>query len=150
MQAIGKLKVSTLFIGLFFLCGNPLLGDNQTWKVEVGGKTEWKDTGADVRAGDKLLITATGTLQYPSSQPTGPDGLPRGWADLLRQLPVGEAGRGALIGRIGDGDAALPFRVGARRQLDATESGRLYLSVNQGKNDESHMNSGSSLLSVAS
>jgi len=37
--------------------------------------------------------------------------------DLLRALPLNEAGRGALIGRIGDKETAQPFIIGARPML---------------------------------
>ncbi len=100
--------------------------------VEVPATREWTDTGVDLAPRDKLLITATGTLKFPTTvNPAGPDGLPRGWKDLLRNLPVNEAGRGALIGRIGDTDTSLPFLVGARRELLAPRSGRLFLGINQ-------------------
>lgn len=100
--------------------------------VDVSATREWTDTGIDLAPGDRLVITATGTLQFPNTpQAAGPDGLPRGWKDLLRNLPVNESGRGALIGRIGDTDTSEPFLVGARRELLAPRSGRLFLGINQ-------------------
>jgi len=65
----------------------------------------------------------------------GPDGLPRGFKDLLRALPFNEAGRGALIGRIGDKETAQPFVIGARRDVVAPVSGRLSVGINQADND---------------
>jgi hypothetical protein len=56
--------------------------------------------------------------------------LPRGWLDLIRILPVNDAGRGALIGRIGERDAARPFLIGARRVQKAGLAGRLFLGIN--------------------
>ena len=78
-------------------------------EVEVRPERVWTDTGMDVQAGDLIRISATGTLQYSGAAPCGPEGLARGWKDLLRQLPVNDSGRGALVGRIGDGDAIRPF-----------------------------------------
>ena len=42
----------------------------------------------------------------------GPGGIPRGFRDLLRVLPMAQAGRGALIGRIGADGVAQPFLLG--------------------------------------
>jgi hypothetical protein len=107
-----------------------------SYNVDVSGSTGWKDAGVDLQPGDRLIVTATGELQYADAQqPAGPDGLPRGWKDLLRILPINEAGRGALIGRIGDTDAARPFLIGARKEFSAPVAGRLFLSVNQTATD---------------
>jgi hypothetical protein len=65
----------------------------------------------------------------------GPDGLPRGFKDLLRVLPFNETGRGALIGRIGDQDTAQPFVIGVRRDVTAPVSGRLSVGINQATSD---------------
>lgn len=126
----------TMLLLVLAAAGLVAAGDKTSWKVEVSGQQGWKDTRVDVKPGDKLLITATGMLRYlDAPMSSGPDGLQRSWADLLRRLPVGEAGRGTLIGRIGEGDAAQPFRVGARRELIVTQAGRLFLYMNQAKND---------------
>jgi hypothetical protein len=83
-----------------------------------------------------VLVTATGTLRYADAKnDNGPDGLPRGFKDLLRVLPFNDAGRGALIGRIGDPDTAQPFLIGARRDLTAPISGRLSVAINQAADD---------------
>jgi hypothetical protein len=83
-----------------------------------------------------VLITATGKLQYADAKDeNGPEGLVRGFKDLLRVLPYNEAGRGALIGSIGDRDTAQPFLVGARRDVLAPVSGRLSLGINQTMDD---------------
>jgi len=109
--------------------------DKGTYEVDVRGSQQWTDSRMDVAAGDRLLVTASGSLRYSDAKPTGPDGLPRGWKDLLRLLPLNEAGRGALIGRIGQQDAAQPFLIGSRAEIHATSTGRLYLGVNQPGNE---------------
>ena len=76
---------------------------------DLKGDKQWLDTGMDIHPGDTLRVAATGTLQYPQSKTNGPEGLPRGWKDLLRILPLNDAGRGALLGRIGSDAAAQPF-----------------------------------------
>jgi hypothetical protein len=105
-------------------------------EVQLTGEESWIDTGIDIQAGEHALITATGKLRYADAkEDNGPDGLPRGFKDLLRILPFNEAGRGALIGRIGDKDIAQPFVIGARRDVVAPVSGRLSVGINQTTDD---------------
>jgi LssY C-terminus len=98
--------------------------------VTVSSSPQWVDTGMDVQAGDKLHITAKGTVNMGNNTGVTAAGAPRGWTDTLRALPVPSAGRGALIGRIGTSDAATPFFVGADGTVDAPIAGRLYLAIN--------------------
>jgi len=105
-------------------------------EVQLTGDEPWIDTGIDVQAGEHVLITASGKLRYADAKDdNGPEGLARGFKDLLRVLPFNEAGRGALIGRIGDQDTAQPFVVGPRRDVSAPISGRLAVGINQASND---------------
>jgi len=105
-------------------------------EVQLTGEDSWIDTSMDIQAGEHVLITATGKLRYGDAKDdNGPDGLPRGFSDLLRVLPFNEAGRGTLIGRIGDKDTAQPFAIGAHRNVLAPFSGRLSVGVNQTTND---------------
>lgn len=95
------------------------------------------DTGIDLAAGDELQVTASGTLQLTEATETnGPEGHSRGWKDLLRQLPLADAGRGALIGRIGSSEAARPFLLGRKRELTAREGGRLFVGLNIQANED--------------
>jgi len=102
----------------------------QTKEFDLSGDQKWLDTGVDVQSGDTLKITATGTVHYPSYKESGPEGLPRGWRDLLRIFPLSDANHGALIGRIG-GEATEPFLIGPSRESRVTAGGRLYLGLNQ-------------------
>src|SRR5690349_20579120 len=88
-------------------------------QLDISGDRQWTDTGIDVHRGDTVKITATGALHFDAAKENGPEGLPRGWMDLLRMLPFKDAGRGALIGRIGDSDASRPFLIGPRTQTKA-------------------------------
>ena len=114
-----------------------VLGFGQTKReMDVKATDVWTDTTMDVSAGDTIRVTATGSLQYAdANQPCGPQGLARGWKDLIRQLPFNDAGRGALVGRIGDNEAARAFLVGEHFDRAAPISGRLYLGINQGGSD---------------
>jgi LssY-like putative type I secretion system component LssY len=101
-------------------------------EVQLTGEASWIDTGIDIQPGEHVLITATGKLRYnDAKEDNGPDGFARSFRDLLRVLPFNEAGRGALIGRIGDKDTAQPFLVGAHRDVIAPVAGRLSLGINQ-------------------
>ncbi|HTQ63117.1 MAG TPA: LssY C-terminal domain-containing protein [Candidatus Solibacter sp.] len=101
-------------------------------EIQLTGDSLWADTGIDVQAGERVSIIATGTMRY-SGQLTdiAPVGAPRGFKDLLRDLPFNGAGRGALIGRIGDEGISQPFLIGANRQLVSPIAGRLSVGINQ-------------------
>lgn len=94
------------------------------------GSPDWTDTGIDLKEGDTLRITASGTIHYTSSKTCGPTGGERTWQDLLRPLPVNDSGRGALIGLIGQTGVAQPFFIGAEAQFDVEKDGRLFLGIN--------------------
>jgi hypothetical protein len=105
-------------------------------EVQLTGDSSWVDTGIDVRAGEHVVATATGTLRYADQQTdTAPAGIARGFKDLLRNLPFNEAGRGAVIGRIGDKETSQPFLIGAKRDLISPLSGRLSIGINQLSSD---------------
>jgi len=59
--------------------------------------------------------------------------LTRGFADLLHEYAVGNAGHGALIGRIGSADYAQAFAVGASKEFDFPVTGRLFLGLTKVK-----------------
>src|SRR5215510_12778205 len=73
------------------------------------GDSPWTDTGIDLEPGERVAITAKGSFRYADAKSdNGPEGLSRGFKDLLRALPFNDAGRGALIARIGDADTSQP------------------------------------------
>jgi hypothetical protein len=105
-------------------------------EVQLTGDSSWVDTGLDVLAGEHVVAGATGTLRYADQQAdTTPAGIARSFKDLLRILPLNEAGRGAVIGRIGDKDTSQPFLIGAKRDLVSPISGRLSVGINQLSSD---------------
>jgi hypothetical protein len=113
----------------------------RSYDIEVPATKEWVDTNIDIHGGAKLRFTATGQITYPADQSysgrmhtagtAGPEGLPRNFADLLHQYAVGDAGHGALIGRIGSADYAQAFLVGAGKEYDVPVAGKLSLGINQ-------------------
>ncbi len=130
MKSARCVVIAALLGSLFFI--TPAAAASATSKsVAVSGSPKWVDTGMDVTAGDKLHITAKGTLSMGKDTGITAAGTQRGWVDTLRPLMVPSAGRGALVGRIGDSDAATPFVVGADGTLTVPVAGRLYLGINQ-------------------
>ena len=141
-----------LSVVLFDLSAKPQTGATKptavkSFEVEIPAAKEWVDTNIDVRGGAKLRFTASGEITYPADQSYagktrtqgtfGPDGLPRGFADLLHQYAVKDAGHGALIGRIGSDNYAQPFLIGASKEYDVPVAGRLYLGINQSQSEAS-------------
>jgi hypothetical protein len=98
-----------------------------SFKIDSG---DWSDTGLEVAPGDHLNFTATGNLALADGRTAPPDGLTRGWKDLIRQYPLNSANSGALIGRIGNEAAAVPFLIGASKDMDVSATGHLYLRLN--------------------
>jgi LssY-like putative type I secretion system component LssY len=100
-----------------------------------GGKV-WTDTGITLEPGQRVVFTAEGTLHYSDAKAdNGPEGLTRGFKDLIRILPFNDAGRGAVIGKIGDPDIAQPFLIGASKDITSPISGKLSIGINQGNSD---------------
>src|SRR4051794_2488799 len=114
--------------------------------VELKGDQHWVDTGLDVHIGDTIILTATGSVTYPQSKANGPEGLARGWKDLLRSMPVVDAGRGSVVGRIGSAETAQPFFIGPRREMTGARAGRLFVGINQPASDQA---TGSFQVSIA-
>jgi hypothetical protein len=118
-------------------------GAGHSLEFDISATVQWLDTGLDLRAGEKLRITATGTIQYPADKKHpngrsfGPDGLERSFGDLIHEYAVADAGHGSLIARLGSGDAAQPFLIGASKEYEAPVAGRLFLGLNQSMKDAS-------------
>ena len=95
--------------------------------VVVEAARGWVDTGIDVRRGDQISVDASGTVTLSNNgsdfaEPAGSRVGRRADSAPLRNDPAG-----ALIARITNG---APVLVGNRRTFAASDSGRLYLSVN--------------------
>src|SRR6266436_642160 len=94
-------------------------------EFNVPATVEWFDTNLNLRAGEKIRITASGDMKYPSDKKHpdgrtfGPEGLERSYEDLIHQYAVGEAGHGALIARVGTADSGQPFLVGSSKEYEA-------------------------------
>lgn len=102
--------------------------------IQIGVRDIWTPTGIAVQPGERIVFTGAGTGICDGQTEFGPAGIPRGFRDLLRVLPM-QAGRGAAIGRIGEADVAQPFVIGASAEVTATAGGNLFLGVNRADND---------------
>jgi len=108
----------------------------QTKSFTLEGEKVWVDTGISLEPGQRILVTSEGSLRYADAKAdNGPDGLTRGFKDLIRILPYNGAGRGAVIGRIGDADIVQAFVIGAKKEMVAPVSGKLALGINQSEVD---------------
>ena len=93
--------------------------------VIVNATQPWTDTGIDVGAGDRIQVTATGTVFHSDTASTDPNGLS---GNPQLSGPLGSDNHSGLIGRITDTGAV--FLVGANADLSADADGRLYLGIN--------------------
>jgi hypothetical protein len=99
-------------------------------QLDVSASTGWTDTGIDVVPGDRIIVTSQGAVKMFQGPTITPDGLTRSWRDVIRSLPLNSAGTGALIGRIGNDPAVVPFLIGARKEIAINRAGRLFLGLN--------------------
>jgi len=111
------------------------------YQFDVDATKQWIDTKLDLRQGEKLRFTATGTITYPADKKHpdgrtfGPDGLSRGYQDLIHEYAVPDSGHGALIARLGSDQGAQAFAVGKTLEYEAPVGGRLFLGINQSMKD---------------
>jgi hypothetical protein len=139
MKRVGWIFIATVLSCIFWSADISSLAaatpaaatGSKSTDVTVSGSPKWFDTKVDVTTGDKLHITAKGTVNMGSNTGVTPAGVARGWADTLRPLMVPSAGRGTLVGRIGDSDAATPWVVGVDSTVTVPVAGRLYLGINK-------------------
>jgi hypothetical protein len=102
--------------------------------INVAGTSRGTDTGIDVRSGDQITFTATGTViagrRIGSVGPEG--GRSTGFGAVVNGRPVPTAGPGALVGyiRTSDGQLSQPFLIGSQLTLTVPADGRLYLEIN--------------------
>jgi LssY-like putative type I secretion system component LssY len=101
-------------------------------EFQLTGDQTWTDTGFTVQPGEHVVATATGKLRYSDAkEDNGPEGMARGFKDLIRILPYNDAGRGAVIGRVGDAATAQPFLIGAHCNVVSYAAGSLSIGINQ-------------------
>jgi hypothetical protein len=106
-----------------------LTGPVKTQNIDVVARRDWTSTGLIIKRGDRIRITATGTvtLDQGSGRTSGPEGI-----ELTdpRKL-MGDQPTGALIGVIGADNDDFIF-IGRLTEFTASRDGLLFLSVNEG------------------
>jgi PA-IL-like protein len=111
--------------------------------VAVQAREQWTNTGITVRAGQPIVVGATGTVRWGPGRKDGPAGERNSPRNEGRPMPNRSAG--ALIGRIGPDGA--PFFIGDDPgQIRMRDSGPLYLGIND---DYVNDNSGSFRVTVS-
>jgi LssY C-terminus len=101
-------------------------------EIQLTGDQLWTETGITVQPGEHVVATVTGKLHYAdSANDAAAGGLTRGFKDLIRSLPYNAAGRGAVIGRVGDAATAQPFLIGAHCNVISYSGGLLSVGINQ-------------------
>jgi hypothetical protein len=102
--------------------------------IDVPGISRGTDTNIDVRAGDQITFTTTGTvIAGRRIGEVGPEGgKVSGFGAIDGTRPVPTSGPGALIGYIRqpNGQANQAFLVGTQLTLSVPADGRLYLAIN--------------------
>jgi hypothetical protein len=106
--------------------------------VVVPGNKPWTDTGVLLNPGDRVTVSATGTIsvtpegRIPPKSPAGFQSNCTAAAALYGRspepYPAPQFHCWALLGRIGPNGAI--FEIGATRTVQTKTSGRLYLGVN--------------------
>jgi hypothetical protein len=112
--------------------------------ISVPGDSRGTDTGIDLRSGDNVTISATGSVTAGRrAGVVSPDGgRATGFGSIAGTYPVPGIGVGALIGyiRLPNGQMTPPFALGSQRSFTAQSDGRLFLLIND---DNYSDNSGS-------
>jgi hypothetical protein len=112
----------------------PQVRTPQEMSVDVPGLSRSTDTTIDVRAGDQITISATGTVVAGRRiGEVGPEGgRVSGFGSIVGTRPIPSAGPGALIGyiRLANSQVSQPFLVGSQLTLSVPADGRLYLAIN--------------------
>jgi hypothetical protein len=118
---------------------SPGAGTKAIYNVQVDASGEWTDSKIDMRGGETIKITASGTITYTDSKGRvktfGPAGITRGMADLIHEYAVPNGGHGELIGRLGNGSRGDAFEVGETLTYTAPVAERLFLGINQSMKD---------------
>lgn len=96
--------------------------------ITVQANQPWTATNITVKKGQRVQITATGTVQLSADQNdiAGPDGSKTGRS--ATNAPMTQVLAGQLIGKIGNGGQ--PFPIGSNGVVTMPASGQLFLGVN--------------------
>ncbi len=112
----------------------PIETTPQEVTITVPGTSRGTDTGIDVRAGDPITFTATGTvIAGRRIGQVGPEGArTSGLGAIIGTRPVPTAGAGALIAyiRMPNGQMSQAYLIGSQLTTSVPVDGRLILAIN--------------------
>ena len=95
--------------------------------LSVRLQDQWIRSQVQVRAGQRVRVTASGTVLLEGRYSANPDGLPN---SRKAALPMPNQNDGALIAVIGRDEDAPPILIGREREFVADRTGLLYFTVN--------------------
>jgi hypothetical protein len=101
--------------------------------VTVPGTVQWVDTGIDLKAGDRVAFTATGTVEHSAPDAgtaVGPDGDPSPEPTIYNLIVNNTRLQGRHAGLIGKFGDDVPFSVGSEQNYMWPHAGRLSLGIN--------------------
>jgi hypothetical protein len=101
-------------------------------EIQVTLGPAWTDTGVDVFRGQRVKVTASGTIfnglfSFP----------PGGYSAVDQAAPLPRSNTGVLIGRVGNEPSGPIIEIGSSREFIADRNGRLYLMGNSGNTNTS-------------
>ena len=106
----------------------------QDTTITVPGTSRGTDTGIDVRSGDQITFSATGTvIAGRRIGEVGPEGARNaGLGSVIGTRPVPSAGAGALIAyiRMSNGQLSPAYLIGSQLTTSVPADGRLILAIN--------------------
>ena len=112
----------------------PIVRTPQEITINVPGISRGTDTGIDVRAGDPITFTATGTITAGRRiGQVGPEGgRSTGFGSVVNARPFPAGGVGALIAyiRTSDGQLSQAYLIGSQLSTSVPVDGRLILAIN--------------------
>ncbi|HEX8491592.1 MAG TPA: LecA/PA-IL family lectin [Pyrinomonadaceae bacterium] len=97
-----------------------------TRSVDVELGPNWIDSGVDLKRGERVQVTATGTIVAGRTRIT-----PGGLRSTDPYAPLPRSAEGVLIGAISDDPNAPIIEIGINREFVADRDGRLYLTANR-------------------
>ena len=113
------------------------LQQGQSHSLKVSAKKDWVSTGLTIDAGTKILIETDGQWSHGSQGNSVPFYGPEGYDKKDSQVILPDANVGALVGRVASSNV---FLIGQSPSLTASQSGELFLAINEVSGSVSHDN----------
>ncbi len=119
------MKPSKIFLFLIPICGFILFTSfNIITEIPVPSNVAWTKTEYKINTGEKLEIITTGEITISTGLKCSPVGI----ANSTDSCVLKTANYGSIIAKIGENGQ--PFLVGERLNTKVTESGTIYLGIN--------------------